>query len=525
MKLTIVIPFDEKIHEKMKLYETIASLPRQAILDVCIVTNSNIKIVDAQIIKTSFPNIFSAYNKAFCKVCSTFVLFLCPGDVLSNSFWSKISPMLDQDFNVIQFGHNRIKAENNEVYHLKRTENPIGITHNFVPKNINAVYDKIFKVELLRENNIRFQNTVNAPLIFNLKCLSLVDFFCIPDTLIDHKVQGSVGDVKTSSIVASRLLREINTDKEFLNDFINEQLEKNLDTFYKNIDFVFPYVTSDDPNWQQLYKENLKGTESDWAAGVERFRDNGMLKYVFRSLDKHMPWIRKVHLIVMSESQVPAWINRDTVDIITHEEFIPKELLPTFNSCTIDMFISKLPRVADNFIFSNDDLITFKDLKPTDFFDGTKPLYSINLRNYKATAPGDITRLNVYNLILGTDQKKRVATTQHGPIPYRKDWITECYNEYESKLINSCSKFRETTNYNQYLFALYQMFNKNIINTMKDIVSYTMKSSQMDKILNDSFSSHDFVCINDDNNADDDSWNKVLEKIDKLLPEKSKYEV
>ena len=69
------------------------------------------------------------------------------------------------------------------------------------------------------------------------------------------------------------------------------------------------------------------------------------------------------------------------------------------------------------------------------------------------------------------------------------------------------------------------MFNKNIINTMKDIVSYTMKSSQMDKILNDSFSSHDFVCINDDNNADDDSWNKVLEKIDKLLPEKSKYEV
>lgn len=44
MKLTIVIPFDEKIHEKMKLYETIASLPRQAILDVCIVTNSNIKL-------------------------------------------------------------------------------------------------------------------------------------------------------------------------------------------------------------------------------------------------------------------------------------------------------------------------------------------------------------------------------------------------------------------------------------------------------------------------------------------------
>ena len=250
-----------------------------------------------------------------------------------------------------------------------------------------------------------------------------------------------------------------------------------------------------------------------------------MLKYVFRSIETHMPWINKVHMIVMADSQVPSWINRKEVDIITHDEFMPKELLPTFNSCTIDMFISKLPRISNNFIFSNDDLITFKDLPPTYFFQKNIPVYNINLRDYKKTAPGDVTRRNVYNLILNTSQDNRVVTTQHGTISYRKDWIQECYEKYKDEILKSCSNFREPKNFNQYLFAFYQMFEKTIINDFKDIISYTVKDSQIEKIFDDRFETHDFICINDDNSAIKEVWDEIINKLDNLLPNKSKYEV
>ena len=69
------------------------------------------------------------------------------------------------------------------------------------------------------------------------------------------------------------------------------------------------------------------------------------------------------------------------------------------------------------------------------------------------------------------------------------------------------------------------MMNKEIINSDKDIVSYVAKPTQIKKILNDDFSKHDFVCINDYNNANLEDWNKIISKIDSYFPTKSKYEV
>ena len=45
------------------------------------------------------------------------------------------------------------------------------------------------------------------------------------------------------------------------------------------------------------------------------------------------------------------------------------------------------------------------------------------------------------------------------------------------------------------------------------------------KILNEDFNKFDMVCINDDNFASKEDWNKVLNKLNKLLPNKSKYEL
>lgn len=62
--------------------------------------------------------------------------------------------------------------------------------------------------------------------------------------------------------------------------------------------------------------------------------------------------------------------------VILHKEIIPKNLLPTFNSTTIEMFLHKIPGLAEHFIYSNDDMIAINNSNAVDFFteDG-KPIY------------------------------------------------------------------------------------------------------------------------------------------------------
>ena len=291
------------------------------------------------------------------------------------------------------------------------------------------------------------------------------------------------------------------------------------------IDFVFPYVTSDDPYWQKLYKENVVDTNT-WATGIERFRDAGTLKYLFRSLEKNLPWLNKIHMIVNSETQIPSWLNTEKVNIVLHKDFIPDTLLPTFNSTTIEMFLPNISGLSENFIYSNDDIFFFKKLNKNTFFEKNIPSYQMNFRDFRETAPGDVIRRNCYNLLTQNfDNKNRVITTQHGTISYKLSWLQEFFNNNKEILENSCTKFRSDKNFNQYVYAFYQMFYKTINNTEKKIFSSSMKEKFISKILSEDFNKFDMVCINDDNSTSEEDWNKVLNKLNKLLPNKSKYEL
>ena len=67
----------------------------------------------------------------------------------------------------------------------------------------------------------------------------------------------------------------------------------------EKIDIVIPYVNGIDPEWQKIH--NIYRKNVDYT----RFDGHDILKYVLRSIDKYLPWINKVHLLVMQESQIP----------------------------------------------------------------------------------------------------------------------------------------------------------------------------------------------------------------------------
>lgn len=90
-----------------------------------------------------------------------------------------------------------------------------------------------------------------------------------------------------------------------------------------------------------------------------------------------MPFIRTVHLIVSNIEQVPEWLDQSKVHVVLHKDIIPEDLLPTFNSTTIEMYLHKIDGLSEHFIYSNDDMLAINALSQENFFKDGLPVYEL----------------------------------------------------------------------------------------------------------------------------------------------------
>jgi hypothetical protein len=530
-KLVIALPFDSEIYKTKFIYITLNSIVNLNYnYTLYLVYNKKrpkfSKKKNIVFIQKDFNSIFMAFNLILDSINGydyDYITFLTPGDFLKPTAYDFLENIEEHDIYQIN------KKDKSPFYYEKIPNKEYNYILNIsiydlnsrIPNNNYVVYDKIYKISLLKINNIRFIIHEKSLYYFNLFCFSYAN------DLLYINIYGLLHTQIPSSKLNSKFNNNIFQEAIIFNKIIsaNKNITKKIIEDMNKIDYVFPYVTSDDPYWKHLYTISLSGQESEYEAGIQRFRDNGLLKYLFRSLEKYLPWINKVHMIVMCDSQVPKWINRQKVHIIYHSDFIPKNYLPTFSSSLIECFLPFLPLVEEKFIYGNDDLIPCRNLSKKIFFYGNIPCYNINLRDYFETAPGDTLRRNAYNIIIGKKQNKRVVSTQHSTISYKLSSIKNCFKKYKKFFLNSLSKFREEKNLNQYIYAFYQMIEDTIFNKRQKIGAFIVKPSNIEQILNKNFSKYDFVCLNDEIEMTENDWNKILSKFEKQLSKKSKYEI
>ena len=110
----------------------------------------------------------------------------------------------------------------------------------------------------------------------------------------------------------------------------------------EKIDFVVTWLDSNDPEWQKQYahfKPNAKGD-----TGKGRYREMNTFHYWFRSVEEYTPWVNKIFIV--TNGKFPDWINKNNprLVLVKHEDYIPQEFLPTFNSCTIELHKKKKKR-------------------------------------------------------------------------------------------------------------------------------------------------------------------------------------
>jgi len=311
-----------------------------------------------------------------------------------------------------------------------------------------------------------------------------------------------------------------------------------------NIDIVVSYVNDTDPLWQADYKKwkqieiknGANKSDNRQAFGAERYREWGVFKYWFRGIAKNCPWIHKIFVVVQNEHQVPEWLHIDNpkIQVVYHEDYIPKEILPTFNGMPVNFYLSEIPGLSDNYIFCNDDMFFLSPIAADRFFKDNKPVHVDNKIPYKyhgGSGPAAVFWKTLdNNLKIEADylpSKEYRFGIYHLPPAHRSDFEREIIAKYKDEFIKgfAVSKFRHEKNYCDALFDdLLKICDKVVYDPhlYKNCAYVSIKSdTDFNKFMNS-----DIVCFNDTEALDNFEKTKAnfIAFLEKKFPEKCEYE-
>lgn len=325
-----------------------------------------------------------------------------------------------------------------------------------------------------------------------------------------------------------------------------------------SIDFVVLWVDDSDLGW--IKKRNAFRPDDEQMNTDARFRDYGIFKYWFRSVETNAPWVNKIHLV--TDKQVPDWLaDNPKVNLVDHSSFIPEEFLPTFNSNVIESNVHRIKGLAEHFVLFNDDLFIFNPVRPEDLFDDegrSKDIFALNIiqptdhyshifvqnlslinKSYdKATVIkehwrkffdlkyGKLLILNFYLMPFKTftrfyDHHLATAFTKHDLIRMWELFGDELISFQENR-------FRQPNDYSVYLARYIRLVEGDFSPmSMKNRGTY-FAITDLKRVAKEIGSANKFVVLNDDEKLQQDKFNNIKNEVNRLLgykfPNKSEFE-
>ncbi|MFG6332112.1 MAG: Stealth CR1 domain-containing protein [Lachnospiraceae bacterium] len=333
------------------------------------------------------------------------------------------------------------------------------------------------------------------------------------------------------------------------------------------IDIIIPWVDGSDTEWQEEKKRYMDACSVDHQANsAVRYQNWDNLQYLFRGIEKFMPWFHKV--IFVTWGHIPGFLDLQNpkLKVVRHQDYIPAEYLPTFNSNTIEMNYHRISELSENFILFNDDVFPLQPIKETYYFKNNKvceqavesPIMPVNI--------GDISgwscTMKANNLLfINRHFKKREVQKKnpgkwfypgygellkrnlglhywynfvgfhdpHMPVALKKSTLAHLW-EVEPHTLDTASRnrFRGQTDVSQYLIRYWQLCTGNFVprKTLGKSVLVTMDNYKKtaEKIRRQEWQ---IISINEDVTSEE--FETVKAEINQafayLLPEKSSFEV
>lgn len=330
------------------------------------------------------------------------------------------------------------------------------------------------------------------------------------------------------------------------------------------IDFVIPWVDGNDPIWQAEKTKYQSQRISD-CNSTNRYRDWGLMKYWFRSIEKYTPWVRKIHFITWGH--VPDFLNCEhpKLHIVHHEDYMPAEALPTFSSHALEINIHRIEGLAEKFVYLNDDTFIIRPMKEEDFFDGDLPctlgaespieligeigtwqhaaVNDLGIINKHFSKREQVTRYRrkfinrKYSLrtnirTLAVEQLFPNGFTGfrnlHAPAAYCKKTFEEVWKaEHNVMTKTTNNRFRTSDDVNQWVMLWWQVASGKFSPAIVDNETFLACDSNLDRICENIIKQkRKMICINDPDG--DINFEKISSMIqaafDEILPQKSAFE-
>jgi Stealth protein CR2, conserved region 2/Stealth protein CR1, conserved region 1 len=343
---------------------------------------------------------------------------------------------------------------------------------------------------------------------------------------------------------------------------MNKQYDKD------KIDIVITWVDGSDPEWQKQKLKYLidEATHDTIGYDKSKYRDLGNLKYLFRGIEQFAPWVNRVHFV--TSGHLPEWLNKENpkINIVRHDEYIPKKYLPTFSSHPIELNLHRIKGLSEHFVYFNDDTFILKKMKKTDFFKNGLPCDQAQLQLTTSKEANDIfphivfndiaiinkffkkgeviklhpfnyfnfrysLKTNIRNVLLMPYKDFPGFFWSHLSSPFLRSTFEEVWQKNYDLLDQTCSnKFRNIQDVNQYLFKAWQFTTGKFhpINITKKGGQYFNISSQTKEVI-DAINNqkHSLICINDNVNVNNFEKIKleIISSFDKIFPDKSSFEL
>lgn len=270
----------------------------------------------------------------------------------------------------------------------------------------------------------------------------------------------------------------------------------------KAIDYVVPMVFHQDAEWQKtLLLAGRRYSEDDLIEFV-RYRSWNTEELLIRCVLKFMPWLRNIYILLAQESQKQEWMATlsPKIKVVYHRDFMPQWALPTFNSCSIEMFLHLIPGISERFIYGNDDMFPLAPLSEEDFFVGDTPCLHHEEKSFPANPSiFHLSCRNGLNFVakeFGKCYNNTLLRCGHSITPMLKSTWEHLWEIGKSEIQVSVTRFRDARNFNQWLCPWWHyLAGKYIDKTPK--CSYVNTKNSIEEVIRTMVNSKGIVCVND----------------------------
>lgn len=329
------------------------------------------------------------------------------------------------------------------------------------------------------------------------------------------------------------------------------------------IDVVLPWVDGNDEDWLKERSEYSQNKE----VPSTRYESWDNLQYVFRAIEQNMPWVHRVFFITWGH--LPSWlnVNYDKLRVIRHEEYIPKEYLPTYNSNVIEMNYHRIKDLSESFILFNDDLIPLQPIDSTYYFKNglpceeavethfvlkegknqeISPWWNYSNVNNMIIINRHFDKMTVikenydkwFNPIYGERMKHNIAmyywhdfesfVYPHEATPMKKSVLQEIWDKEYNALDRAChNRFRESSDITQRLITFWQIcsgqftphkFRGKFFLAEKGLLPEIIDAIRTKK--------YPMICLNErTSDYFENMKNEVINALAAIYPSKSKFEL